>query len=438
MKMSNGRKDKIPPAWFRLDNAAKIFPPTAHGSNTGVFRLSCELTEPVNPDILQKALDDTLERFPHMRVVLRRGVFWYYLEQTDLQPTVVEEHAPPCTALYHGSRSLLFEVSWWKSKVNVDVFHVLSDGSGAIAFFQYLITTYLYMCHPGQGSFSNPGASVYTRTEDGFSKYYKPHSGKHSRHERAYRVKGFRQPNGGLNILEGVADVREVLSAAHRYGATLTVYLCALFSRAIRGEMRQRDLSRPVVLTIPVNLRSYFPTDTTRNFFGTVRVQYDFSKGSGGLEDIIREISSALAIELTPQRLSERMNALSALEHNPVLCSIPLALKNPVLRLSGIMSDWGETAVLSNIGKFQIPEAYASYIKGFGAFMSTRGIQLCACTFGNSFHMGFTSAFQSPEIQRLFFKMMADDGITLEVRSNAFYDSDAAIISPYTPSEKGE
>ncbi len=435
--MSNGRKDKMPPAWSRLDNAAKIFPPTAYGSNTGVFRLSCELTEMVDPDKLQKALDDMLECFPHMRVVLRRGVFWYYFEQTDMHPTVVEEHAQPCTALYHGSRSLLFEVSWWKNKVNIDVFHVLSDGSGAINFFQYLITTYLQLRHPKKGAFSNPGASVYTRTEDGFSKYYKPHSVRYKGQEHAYRIKGSRQPDKELNILEGVADIREVISAAHRYNATLTVYLCALLTSAIRGEMRQRDLVRPVVITVPVNLRSYFPTDTARNFFGTIRVPYDFSKESGEIEDIVSKISGAFASELTPQRLSERMNALSTLEHNPVLCSIPLVLKNPVLHLSGLMSARGETAALSNLGKFQIPEAYALYIKGFGAFMSTRSLQLCACTFGNSFHMGFTSVFQSPEIQRLFFKIMADDGITLEIRSNAFYGSDTHQ-NPYTESENGE
>ncbi len=439
--MSNGRKDKMPPAWSRLDNAAKIFPPTAYGSNTGVFRLSCELTEPVDADILQKALDDTLECFPHMRVVLRRGVFWYYLEQTDTRPVVVEEHAPPCTALYHGSRSLLFEVSWWKSKVNIDVFHVLSDGSGAINFFQYLITAYLHIRHPKKGTFTNSGASVYTRNEDGFSKYYKPHGGRRTSQEHAYRIKGSRQPNGGLNILEGVADIREVISAAHRYNVTLTVYLCALLTCAIRGGMRQRDLTRPVVITVPVNLRNYFPTDTARNFFSIIRIPYDFSEESGGLEDIIRKVSRVLASELTPQRLSERMNAFSALEHNPVLCSIPLVLKNPVLQISGLMSDRGETAVLSNIGRFQVPEAYASYIKGFGVFMSTRSMQLCVCTFGDSFHMGFTSAFRYPEIQRLFFKMMADDGIALEIRSNAFYGSDTHQLknkSPDTASENGE
>ena len=39
--------------WYKLDNAAKIVPSTAKGANTRVFRLTCQLTEQVDEDILQ-------------------------------------------------------------------------------------------------------------------------------------------------------------------------------------------------------------------------------------------------------------------------------------------------------------------------------------------------------------------------------------------------
>ena len=42
-------------AWSRLDNAAKIFPPSNMGTNTCVFRFSCDLKEEVSPELLQKA-----------------------------------------------------------------------------------------------------------------------------------------------------------------------------------------------------------------------------------------------------------------------------------------------------------------------------------------------------------------------------------------------
>lgn len=424
--MSNERSARRPLSWSRLDNAAKIFPPTAHGADTGVFRLCCELTEPVEPALLQRALEETLERFPHMQMVLRRGLFWYYLEQSALRPAVVPEHAPPCAPLYHGSRSLLFEVSWWRCKVNLEVFHVLTDGSGAVAFFQALMAGYLALCHPEVRDGQADRSSVYGRTEDGFAKYYQPHGGRYGGQERAFHPHGARRSGGGLTILEGVADVEKVLAAAHRYGATLTVYLCAALIKAIQGDMRSRDLRRPVVLTVPVDLRSFFPTDTARNFFGTIRVAYDFGSRSGQMEDIVEAVGAIFREELTTERLAGRMNALSALEHNPLLRPIPLALKNPILRLSGLVAAQGETATLSNIGRFRLPEAAAPYVRGFGVFMSTHCTQLCTCTFGGSFHMGFTSVLQSPEIQRRFFRLLAEDGVQLEVRSNEFYAPDAA------------
>ena len=323
--------------------------------------------------------------------------------------------------LYHGSRSPLFEVSWWRNKVNLDVFHVLTDGSGAIAFFQALMAGYLALCHPEHVAAFPEGTSAYGRTEDGFAKYYQPHSGRYGGQERAFRLRGARPPESGLTVLEGVAETGRVLEAAHRRGATLTVYLCAALMRAIRGEMRQRDLKDPVVLTVPVDLRSYFPTDTARNFFGTIRVAYDFQRRSGEFQDIVSVIADTFREELTAERLSARMNALSALEHNPLLRPIPLALKNPILRLSGWVAARGETAALSNIGRFRLPEPLAPYVRGFGVFMSTHCMELCTCTFGESFHMGFTSILHSPEVQRRFFRLLVEDGVAVEIRSNAFY-----------------
>ena len=121
----------------------KSSPPTVHGADTAVFRLTCELNEPVKPEILQHALDRMVVQYPNLRTVLRRGVFWYYLEQTNRHAQVVPEHTPPCAQLYQDSRSSLFEVSYWKNKINFDVFHVVADGAGAIDMLQTLVTEYV-------------------------------------------------------------------------------------------------------------------------------------------------------------------------------------------------------------------------------------------------------------------------------------------------------
>ena len=72
------------PPWRTLDNAAKIFPSTGSSHDSKVFRFVCELREPVEPQLLQAALDKALDRFPMYRSVMKRGWFWYYLEESPL------------------------------------------------------------------------------------------------------------------------------------------------------------------------------------------------------------------------------------------------------------------------------------------------------------------------------------------------------------------
>ena len=42
-----------------------------------------ELLHEIDPDLLQKAADIAINRYPNLRVRLRRGVFWNFLEKND-------------------------------------------------------------------------------------------------------------------------------------------------------------------------------------------------------------------------------------------------------------------------------------------------------------------------------------------------------------------
>ena len=72
--------------WRKLDNAALAFPLVTGKNDTRVFRFYCELKEPVQPEILQSALDQTMEKYPLFQAVLRKGLFWFYLERRDIRP----------------------------------------------------------------------------------------------------------------------------------------------------------------------------------------------------------------------------------------------------------------------------------------------------------------------------------------------------------------
>ena len=135
--------------WLKLDNAGKIFPATSSKHETGVFRFSCELNEPVQEPVLQTALEKTLVKFPHFLYILRNGLFWYYLEPSELKPTCHEENTGVCSQLfYRNQRHLLFDISYYHNRINLETYHALADGTGVMLFLKYLVCSYLSIVHP--------------------------------------------------------------------------------------------------------------------------------------------------------------------------------------------------------------------------------------------------------------------------------------------------
>ena len=131
-------------AWGRLDNASNIFLAARSVRDPKVFRISAEVDHEVDPVLLQEALDATYQRYPLYRAVLRRGVFWYYLQDSDLHPTVTADEQSTCAPIYQADRkNLLFRVIHHRRRINLEVFHALSDGTGALWFLTDLVTAYL-------------------------------------------------------------------------------------------------------------------------------------------------------------------------------------------------------------------------------------------------------------------------------------------------------
>lgn len=427
---------KKPIDWIRLDNAAKIFPPTTNEKDPKVFRFTCELKDEVDQEQLQIALNKTMELFPVYSFVLRSGVFWYYLEKTELWPKIREEYKLPCSTLYHPNRrNLLFEVTYYKKRINLEVYHALSDGTGALEFLKTLL--HFYITDRYQEDFKDQlpkldyDASISQKMDDSFLKHYtgiaKPNQMSWLTNTlvmnkikitRAYQITGRRPIDNRMKVIEGVMPVKDILELSHRYHTTLTVYLTALFIMAIYQEMPARSRRAPVVLSVPVNLRTFFPSVTARNFFGTIHIRYQFNKDNARLEDVIAEVKTAFEQELTQEKLSEHMNRLSALEHNAFMRVVPLVIKDKVLRYANHLNDKGITASLSNVGKITMPKELAPYINMFNCFFSARRPQIGMCSFGEKLVVSFISPFTGTDVQKNFFRMLSKEGIEIDIASN--------------------
>lgn len=396
--------------WTRLDNAAKLYASVSSRRDPKVFRFACQLKEAIDPLPLQKAVEDTLACFPLYRSVLRRGLFWYFLEPSPrLSPKVREEDRPPCSPLYaRGERTLLFDVTYYHQRINLEVCHVLTDGTGALQFLRTLVARYLALRHPelGEVPLLDYDASATEKSGDSFDKYYggAPEE-KADRAPKAAHVKGARLP--GVRITEGELDARRVLARAKELETTMTPYLCVQLLRAIAAVLPLRELRKPVALTIPVNLRNYFESESARNFFAVFTVSHRFLRSDETEEEVLASVKKCFERELTREKLAQRMNRMAAMEHNSLVRVLPLSFKDIGLAFANQASRRAVSGGVSNLGRISMPENYMPYIHSFDVFMSTDHIQLCACSYNGRLMLSLTAPFVSSDVQKRFFRSFA-------------------------------
>ncbi len=417
--------------WSRLDNASKIFPATCNGRDTKVFRLACELCEAADPAILQQALDMTMEKFPLYKSILRKGVFWYYFETSEIRALAKMESEPVCAPIYiNGKKNLLFRVFYFRNRINLEVFHALSDGTGALKFMQTLLYHYFVFRYKEAFAEKMPGfhfgTSVSKKMDDSFGRYFqgediikliKKKKNK-EKHVHAYHIRGSRMDENRMNVIEGCISVKAVLAEAHKYHTTLTIFLTSLFMYSIYKEMSALGKKRPVVLSVPINLRQFFESETARNFFSTMNVAYHFGKESIDFEDLIQHVSTIFQRELTEECLRKQGTQLMSLEKNPFARIIPLPFKDASLRIANKINDRAITAALSNLGQIAMPVEFEAYIRQFSLSTSARRPQICICSYGDRLVITFASPFRETEIQRTFFEFFSKNGISVEISSN--------------------
>lgn len=410
--------------WRKLDNAAQAFPAAAGKHDTRVFRFYCQLKEEVQEKSLQEALEKTMEKYPLFQAVLRKGLFWFYLERRDIRAVVKEEDRPPCSKIYvPDQKSLLFEVTYYKNRINFEAFHALTDGTGAMQFLTELVKNYLMLAHPEAHLPDINQDSDVTgsdQEEDSFSQYYSTDLPKiREKKESAFQMRGERLEQDEMQIMEINMSVKEVLAKARGYGVSLTVYLSSILLWAIHEEVPKHKLHKPIALMVPVNLRNYFPSQTMSNFFGWIEVGYRFQEDTT-LEEVLAHVKSLFEKELVKERIGMRMNELVGLEKHPLLRIVPLEMKTWFLQAGTTLGGKSITSIYSNVGLLHFPEEYHAYIERFGVFTSTNKLQLCSCSFGDELMLGFTTKVRGTNVQRNFIRKLKQEGIQCREEPNDF------------------
>ena len=208
--------------------------------------------------------------------MLRKGLFWFYLERREIRPVVHPEKKPPCSRLYiPDKKSLLFEVSYYQNRINFEVFHGLTDGTGGDAFSCGAGTELSDPAASGRTSAkSGAGGSGHTRRSGGgqlFTVLFSEASAWQRKKPDAVKLRGEKLVHEDMHITELELSVKEVHAQARAYGVSITVLLTAVMLCAIHEEVPKNRQNKPITLMVPVNLRNYFPSQSMGNFSDGLR-----------------------------------------------------------------------------------------------------------------------------------------------------------------------
>lgn len=428
-RRARGRKEREI-KWDKLDNTAHLFPVIAGESMSNVYRISVLLDEEVDQGLLQEALERVLPWFDVFNVRIRYGVFWYYFETNQKPaPVVREEYRYPCQFISpNRNRNYLFRVNYYRNRINLEVFHVLTDGMGGITFLKELTYQYLRLAHPelqekmGDGLCSDTSLN----REDSYLKNYKKSHKKGYKTERAFLIKGEKLKPLQLGVMHGLMPIKELKKACGQYGVSINEYLVAAFLWRIHQEcLHGMPSKRPISSCVPVNLRPYFDSITMKNFFVIVSAVFRPTRESYEFGEVVQIVAESLRSQINREHLENLFAYNVSNEKNFILRAVPLFIKNLAIRHVYRSSALANTTTVTNIGNIQVREEYQGYIKGFHAFLSMsegQSIKGTVCSYRDTLVFTITSSLADVSVQRGFFRRLSADGIPVKIETNGVYD----------------
>lgn len=415
--------------WDKLDNTALIFPVIAGEGMTNTYRMSIELNEDIQPELLQQALDIVLPKFNVFNVRLRMGVFWYYFEENNKPaPRVTEEELFPCRYIQpNKNNSYLFQVSYYKNRINLEVFHVLTDGMGGMTFIRELTYQYLRLAHPELKGVVDDKLCDMTslNAEDSFEKNYKGGKKRDYVKDRAYLIKLKKLQKGEFGVIHGLMDLPQLKEVTKRYGVSINEYLVGAFVWATYVQcLHKQPSDKPIRIAVPVNLRPFFNSNTTKNFFAMVAAEFLPTAEEYTFEEVLEIVKKSLKSQISKEYLEEVFSVSVSNQKNKLLRMVPLAIKNIVMRMVFNQSALAYTSTVTNVGALQIDPVYDPYVKMFRTFISmSKGQYLKGAvdSYKGTLVFTFTSIYEDTSIQKEFFRKIAEDGVNVQIETNGVY-----------------
>lgn len=412
--------------WFRLDDAAKIYPLSMKHGQMSVFRLAAVMKEPVKPELLQIALHFTIQRFPGFATTVRKGFFWHYLDQTKRRYCIQPETDIPVRPLkIAASGSQSFRVLYYENRISVEFFHILTDATGGMCFLKTLLAEYLRLlgisCPCGDGILDVTKPPLTGENENAFPAADRRGKGSGLTDRASLQLSGKLAPVRPCRILHFEMDAEKLREAAKSRNATVTAYLLGLLFLA--GRRATEAMGGSFNIQVPVNMRKFYPSPTLRNFSMYCGIRLNLEQVTT-LDDILPEIQRQLTEKTSREAMTEMIHSSTRLVNS--VRFVPLFIKAPIARLIyGFLGDKIFSNTLSNLGVVHLPPEMESRVDHLefllGTLVSNRaGCALVTC--GGKAVLTIAKQTADPSLEEALCRLLDEDAVQYAVKGSVLYE----------------
>ena len=407
---------------YSLDCSATVYPYLATKKVNQIFRMALELDEEIDVSVLRDAVRNMPQRFPTMFVMLRKDRDTYRLQtMTDARTAVCPEPAVYCQPFRLENGENLLRVTYKGNRLGIEVFHAISDGAGGMILLKSIAAEYYRAkgeeipCEYGVCASTETARAC--ETEDSFRTNFEPDIDGVSRaakHAFQFSEKGPFEPWHQTELRIPLDSLKAVTKA---HGATITEYAVAVYLDILREAAKGAE--KPIALSVPINLRPIFGSETLRNFSLYFIASVPQDKPHPSFDDILRNVRAQLRAGTDKDLLRRTIHQNVSQAELPIFVRSPRFVKKAILRVGAAM--YGEglyTSTFSNLGIFRLPEALAAHVRSFHAMLGespVNHIKILSYCYDGVISLMFSSRLVTRELENAMCARLRDAGIDFDV-----------------------
>ena len=399
---------------YAVDNSAILYLALIRKRHTNSYRFTMTMKEPVDPDILQQAMERVYRRFPTIIAGFRRELLRYRVVPAESAPLVLPDPGVLNPMTREEIESCAYRIFYRGRDIAYEGFHAAADGYGAVASFTTLVAEYLRL----RSGLSIPVRNTLRQVDEGpqahelEDSYLIHQEGKpiHLPSRYAYQLPGvYNEPR--VYPCSRIYPTDRVLSAARKYGVSMTALLSGVMAASIMDiQTNHGKARRPVRIMVPADLRRMFGSRTLRNFILYALPTMEPWEETLSLRELLHRFHTQLKEQLNPARMASIMAYNVKTQANVFFRCIPMALKCAVMRLAyRFFGESNSSITLTNIGNVQLPEEMAPHVETMQCILTPRAGSPYNCSviaLNGRLTITFSRFCRQPELEAVFFRKL--------------------------------